>query len=407
MPVVPERTKAAAVPATPADGYPTYRIAQFFFIYFSFVGIFAPFFGLYLQGQGLLAWQIGVLVALAQVLRIFGPNLWGWWADHTQQPVHIMRSLAVLAWLSFVGLLWHPGFSGLFCILILANLFLSGQVPLSEALTAQQLRGDFARYGRLRAWGSLGFIVAVVGAGYWLEWVGIALLPWLMLGVLAALVFATQRLPEASLPAPEVAHHDPLRVSSYRGLLRRPEVLCFLLSCGFMIAAHMALYTYFSIYLSMLGYEKQAIGWLWGLSVLSEIVVFYFQSVLFRRLTAFSLLVLSFCLCALRFALIAGWAQILWVLLLAQLLHAFTFGVHHSATLAYLQQWFARDAQARGQALYTSVGYGVGGSLGGLLCASLWQPIGPAGVFMLSALLAVCALLSLLVSRWLQRRLLD
>lgn len=384
--------------------FSTRRIAQFFFIYFAFVGIFAPFFGLYLQEQGLLAWQIGVLVSLTQVLRIFGPNLWGWWADRTQQPVRIMRSIALLGWVCFSFLLWGPGFVGLFGILLLANLFLSGQVPLSEALTAQHLKGDFARYGRLRLWGSIGFIVAVVVTGYVLESGSIHFLPWLILIVLAALIASTHRLPEISLHKIDPADTDQMIVDSYKALLRRPEVMCFLLSCFFMIAAHMALYTYFSIHLAALGYEKQAIGLIWALGVLAEIVVFYFQAVLFRRFTAFSLLVMSFSLCVLRFLLIGFLAQAVWALLIAQLLHAFTFGVHHSATLAYMQQWFARGAQARGQALYTSVGYGLGGSFGGLLCSALWQPLGAAWVFCISGLLALAALIAIFLSRWLQYR---
>ncbi|TAK90912.1 MAG: MFS transporter [Burkholderiaceae bacterium] len=374
----------------------TRHIAQFFFFYFAYVGLVSPFFSLYLQDQGFAAWQIGVLISLVQVLRIFGPNLWGWWADHTGTPVRIMRWLAVGALLGFAFLLLRPGFVVLFIIMVVGNLFVSGLVPLSEVLAAQFLKGDYALYGRLRMWGSIGFIVAVTVAGEVLGWTHIRHVPWLMLGLLALVLVCTYRLPAVTL----LRHDDRVTVRPrVRDLLRQPDVLFFLLSVFFMIAAHMALYTYFSIHLAALGYDKQAIGLIWALGVLAEIVVFYFQTLLFRRFTAFAMLVMSFVLCALRFLLIGWLADIWWVLLCAQLLHAFTFGVHHSATLAYMQQWFAHGAQARGQALYSSVGYGLGGSVGGLLCAALWGRMGAQGVFTLSSGLALAALISMICSR--------
>ncbi len=377
----------------------TRHIAQFFFFYFAYVGLVSPFFSLYLQDQGFAVWQIGVLISLVQVLRIFGPNLWGWWADKTGAPVRIMRVIAVCAWLGFAFLLLRPEFAAVFAIMVVGNLFASGLVPLSEAVIAQFLKGDYAHYGRVRLWGSIGFIVAVVVSGYFLEWTHIRHVPALMLVLLAIVIVCTRRLPETVLHRPDDASAAP-RV---RHLLRQPEVLCFLLSVFFMIAAHMAFYTYFSIHLAALGYQKQAIGLIWALGVLAEIAVFYFQPLLFRRCTVFTLLTLSFALCAVRFLLIGFLAQHLWVLLLAQVLHAFTFGVHHSATLAYMQQWFARGAQARGQALYTSIGYGLGGSVGGFLCAALWERLGAQGVFTVSSGLALAALMSIVLSRLLRR----
>ncbi len=378
----------------------TRHIAQFFFFYFAYVGLVSPFFSLYLQDQGFAAWQIGVLISLVQVLRIFGPNLWGWWADKTGAPVRIMRVIAVCSWIGFAFLLLRPGFVAVFAIMVVANLFVSGLVPLSEALTAQFLKGDYAHYGRVRLWGSIGFIAAVVLSGYLLEWTHIRHVPTLMLLLLAIIILCTQRLPEATLHR----HDSETAAPRVRRLLRQPDVLCFLLSVFFMIAAHMAFYTYFSIHLAALGYAKQTIGLIWALGVLAEIAVFYFQPLLFRRFTVFALLTTSFALCAVRFVLIGLLAQHLWVLLLAQILHAFTFGVHHSATLAYMQQWFARGAQARGQALYTSVGYGLGGTFGGLFCAALWERAGAAWTFGVSSVLALLALLAIVLSRVLQRR---
>jgi PPP family 3-phenylpropionic acid transporter len=68
--------------------------ALFFFAYYGYVGVFSPYGSLYFAGIGMSAAQIGVLMSLAQVMRIFGPNLWGWIADYRQQRVMVLRLTA-------------------------------------------------------------------------------------------------------------------------------------------------------------------------------------------------------------------------------------------------------------------------------------------------------------------------
>jgi PPP family 3-phenylpropionic acid transporter len=66
----------------PADARIAYlRLAGIYFAYFAFVGAFAPYFGLYLQSIGQAAWQIGLLFALMQLMRIAAPYFWASLAD--------------------------------------------------------------------------------------------------------------------------------------------------------------------------------------------------------------------------------------------------------------------------------------------------------------------------------------
>src|SRR5690606_29412653 len=128
-------------------------------------------------------------------------------------------------------------------------------------------------------------------------------------------------------------------------------VQAFFASAFLMMFAHAALYAFFSLFLVELGYSKTAIGLLWALGVLAEIAVFWFQRGLFQRYSALRLLDASLLAAALRFTMIGLSAAWLPALLLAQLLHALTFGVHHSASIATLQHWFDPSQQARAQAL--------------------------------------------------------
>jgi PPP family 3-phenylpropionic acid transporter len=88
---------------------------------------------------------------------------------------------------------------------------------------------------------------------------------------------------------------------------------------------------------------------------------------------------------ALRFAMTGAAPSLLWVMILAQLLHAATFAAHHSACVISMQRWFAGPLQASGQALYMSVAYGVGCTLGGLVLTWCWDRAGPQQMFYVAA----------------------
>jgi PPP family 3-phenylpropionic acid transporter len=176
---------------------------------------------------------------------------------------------------------------------------------------------------------------------------------------------------------------------SVRARLREPRVRWFLFAAALMVFAHGALYTYLSLYLAQLGYSKAAIGVFWVLSVIVEIGFFLTQGRWFARYGIQPLLFASFLIAAVRFLLIAELASVWWMLVFAQVLHAVTFAVHHSASILTVQRWFPGRAAARGQALYISIGYGVGGTAGSLVAAALWSSFGPSWSFVSSSVAAL------------------
>jgi PPP family 3-phenylpropionic acid transporter len=368
-----------------------WRLGFFFAAYYATGGVLAPYFPLYLEARGLTAAEIGIVMALAQGLRVIGPTGWGWLADHTSHRVAILRITALAAFLSFLPILLPGGFGFVFAVMFVYHLFLTAQVPLAEAIAAMHLRGDphaAARYGRVRASGSIGFIALVLSTGALLDRTGLAPTPYLVLCLLLVTFGSACLVRDAH--AGETGHER----TSVRARLREPRVRWFLLSVLMMIFAHSALYTYLSIYLAQLGYSKTEIGVLWVLGVVIEIGLFYSQGRLFKRFDLLRLVEASLLVAVVRFFLIAELAQIALVLVLAQLLHAVTFAVHHSASVLTIQRWFPGRAAARGQALYTSVGYGVGGTMGSLIAAWLWTEISPSAAFLSSsaaALLGWCA----------------
>lgn len=321
-------------------------------------------------------------MSLMQVTRIFGPSLWAWVADHTQRRVAVLRWAVLAALLAFGGLLAGHNFTEFFAVMLVLNTCIGAQAPLAEALVLSELKGDLTRYGKLRLWGSIGFIAAVLGGGALLDILGLGSLPWICWVLLALVLLAALRLRET----PHAVSQED--APSVRALLRRPEVLSFFASTFFMVAAHAALYVFFSLYLAQLGYSKTAIGLMWALGVIVEIAFFYCQMPLFRRFGVKRIMLFTLAAAALRFALVGMAAHILVLLIVAQVLHAATFAAHHSAAMLSLQRWFSGPLQARGQALYVAISYGLGGSFGGFLLSVFWGEGDGRAVFLVAALLA-------------------
>jgi PPP family 3-phenylpropionic acid transporter len=377
-----------------------FNFGFFFFAYYGYIGIFSPYASLFFAHRGISAPEIGVLMSLMQVMRIFGPALWGWVADRTRKRIGVLRLTALGAVVVFSGMFFGRTFTEFFIVMVAINAFTSAQGPLSEALMLAAMRDDLTHYGRLRLWGSVGFIVAVTGGGELLDWRGVELVPWLGLSMLVLVGVASLRMRDAA-PC-ETTQPMP----SVMAILRRREVVAFFVSSFMMIAAHASLYVFLSLYLAQIGYSKTMIGLLWSLGVLAEIGFFYYQAPLFRRFGVRALLLASLVVAIGRFLIIGAAARSLPWLLLAQVLHAATFGTHHSASVMRMQRWFSGPLQASGQALYISISYGLGGTLGGLLMSLCWDRFGAASVFLAAAVMALLALVAAVLSfRWQPRAL--
>jgi len=370
---------------------PYARLSAIYFAYFAFVGAFAPYFPLYLQSVGAAAWEIGVLISIMQLTRVFAPNFWASVADHHGRRVALLRASLALAALSFCGIYATRSFWGIFVVLALLAFFSSAANPLLEATTFTALRGRLERYGAIRLWGSVGFIGAVLAVGAALDRLAIDNLLWMLLAVLVATAALAWLLPGGGEARPAVRE----RLWS---VVRRPEVATLLGACFLMSVSHGPLFTFLSIYLTELGYSKTVVGVLWSLGVVAEILVFLAAPRWLTRFDPRTILVASFVCAVARFLLI-GWAAASPTLVtLAQILHAATFGSYHLAALAVINAWFTGARQVRGQALYLSLSFGAGGFLGGLASGALWDRIGPSWTFT-AASLAAGAGLALLLTR--------
>jgi PPP family 3-phenylpropionic acid transporter len=380
------------------------------FAYFASIGLFNPYAPLWFQQLGFSTLAIGAIASLQAWTRVFAPYAWSWTGDHWERGarrITLLRGAAVLAMIFALGLLWVRSYAAVSIVVFLLFLANSAIVPLAEAALSQRLLDaqgglDVGRYGRVRVWGSIGFIVSVMLCGALLQAAGIDALPWMTALLFAALAVVAWRLPPGRAT---VAPASGNAAAGVWAVLRRPTVAWFFAGVFLTVLAHTALYAFLSLYLVHLGYGKTAVGMLWAASVVGEIVFFWTQGRWFARWSAKDWLVIAAAASALRFGATAAFGASTSVLVAAQLTHALTFAAHHAACIALVSRYFEGPLRGRGQALYTTLGYGISGVLGGVLGGAISQRWGFPVVFGAAALVSVAALACSLRSRALDRAL--
>jgi len=364
---------------------PYWRLSAFYLCYFAILGAMVPYWTVFLRGRGMSALEIGQLMAVGTLTRILAPWASAWVGDRMPRRIVVVRLAAALMTLIFCGMFVARGFWQVALVTAAFGFFWNAALPQFEIVTLRHLGGAGNLYGRIRLWGSVGFIGVVLGGGWLLERSGLDTLLLVLLATMAGTLISSLLVPDRP-GAPAVQAK-----ASLRGALRNPAALGFLAAAFLMQASHGPYYGFFSILLEDQGYTRSMVGALWALGVVAEVGVFLALARLLPRIGAARVFMASLLLAAVRWLLIGHGAGSLAWLLPAQLLHAATFGAFHVAALAQVQRFFPAALQGRGQALYSGLCMGGGGALGGVVSGFLWDSAGAARVYELAALTALLA----------------
>nr|WP_324259215.1 MFS transporter [Cellvibrio fontiphilus] len=365
---------------------PYWRLSGFYFFYFAVVGALIPYWGVYLKSLGYSSQDVGVISAIILATRIIAPNFWGWLADRTQKRLRIIRVGSLLAMLIFAGILVDSRYWWLVMVVSCYTFFWHAVLPQFEVITLGYLGNNYSRYGQIRLWGSIGFMVAVVGLGWVFDFFPIRYLPVFILSFLALIWLSSLSLKDMTVKQYAQSH------SGILAIVMQPTVLCFLVVSFLLQFSHGPYYTFYTLYLvDNYDYSRSSAGLLWALGVLAEVAIFI---VMFKLLQFFSLralLLFSLLITTLRWLLIGYGAESLVILLLAQLMHACSFGVAHSVSIELVRNYFSGGHQGQGQALYSSFSFGAGGAAGALAGGMMWDA-SATNTFLVAALSAGIAL---------------
>ncbi len=371
------------------------------FVYFLGFGIFLPYFSPFLIAQGFSPQEVGFLLAAVMASKVIGPPLLGWWVDHHNRILPALRLMTLLSILLF-SLIFVLKFTQAplgFWLLVLGLFGLAWQPLLSQldVLTLRLVAGRAQVYSSLRAWGSIGFIVSSVGLGFVLNGLTpAAQARWIAGLLIAALIGLWLLLLRMQEPSALAEPNTPPSASAggdtrFWRRLQNPALIGFLWLQFLVNVSHGVYYAFFSVYLAAQGYSSGAIGLLWALGVVAEIVIFFVMPRFLTHVSLARLLAVALALMALRWALIGTQIDSLFWILVAQLLHAASFGVTHAVGIAVIHQQFTGRMQSRGQAIFSGFSYGGGAAVGLMLAGWLWANWGATSAFLAMSVLSVAA----------------
>ena len=367
-------------------GIPYWRLSSFYFFYFALVGTLSPYLSLYLEDIGLTAYAIGLVNGVLIGTKIIAPNVWGWLCDKTGARLTIISIGCVMASVFFAGLFFWQSLAAILVITFFYSFFWNAVLSQFETITVQYLKKDSPRYSQVRVWGSIGFTTAVVLLGWLFDIISIQyLIPiaWVLLCLISISCFTLKE------PAKKTVQQTQ---GHWLKLLKKPEVIAFFIAAFLLQFSFGAYYSFFSLHLESVGYSRLMIGIVWAVGVLAEVVLFLYMPRIMRRYALSQLLFWSLLLTAIRWLVIAFLSDNLGILFAVQLLHALSFGAAHAACIEMIRQFFKGSHAGQGQALYSSVTFGLGGAMGAISGGFLWD-ISGALLYSVSALAAFIAAL--------------
>ena len=344
-----------------------WRFALFYFCYYAAIGAYTPYVGRWVDAMGHGGFVVGAMLGLWYATRIVGPVAWAALGGRSARPGLWLVAACAMGLLCFAGFTLTRSAVALLSVMTAFGFFYNAVLPQFEAMTLTALGPDSHEYGRIRLWGSVGFLLVAGSYGALMDRLGNASFPWLALplfgaALLASLLHRNDRPPSHIDTAAEAGH-----------LWKRPGVRRFLLVALLTQAGFGTFYVFFTLHMQDHHHSGLAVGILWAAAVLAEIVMFWFAPRLIARVGASRLFGFCIAIGALRWAVTALYADSFAIMFAAQLTHAFSFAVFQSCCMQLMTEYFPGRRAAAGQSLLYGFSSGVGGVLGAALAAVMWH----------------------------------
>lgn len=350
-----------------------------YFLYFGVMGIFLPYFNLYCFHLGFDGFQIGILSAMRSMSMVLFPVFWSMAADRFQirRGIFILCSFsAAIIWTAF---LFTADFRMILIISILYGVFYSPMISFMEAFTMDILGKEKSSYGKVRAWGTIAFILISGGMGKIIDLYSVSLI--IVMIPAGSLLQAVLSPGVPRVPGSEKKYGNP-------DFLFKARPIVFLFCAFLMLVSHGTYYGFFSIHLETLGYSKTFIGLAWALASVAEIGVMMSSARIFRKFAIEKVLLFSFGAAVLRWFILSK-AQSPWLILASQGLHAITYGAFHIASILNMDRMSPDQSKTLGQSVNNAVTYGLGMTTGFFISAYLYEKTGSFRLFAISGLIAM------------------
>lgn len=354
-----------------------FKLSAFYFFYFAAVGVYVIFLPKVLHDIGYTPSQIGVILALAPLMRFATPFLF---LKHIKLDQTLFKATLILSVLS--ASLFYITIENYYALILnnaLLGVCLSLLLPYMEVIALKELKD---KYGKSRLFGSIGFMLISLILAQFLSSSYVALNYYLLTVILTA-VFAWMLL------AYDTADHQETGVGN-TDKFSLIKYWPFWLSLFLMQVSFGSFYNFFTIYESEHGISLQVISYLWSFGVICEILMFYFQSPLLKN-NLMIMIKFSIFVTALRWLLLYLFPDNLTITFISQAIHAFSFGLYHSAVILYLYSLYSNKKLA--QQFMLGVAYGLGAFVGALIAGWIYGE----NLFLYSAIIALLSFFTLYI----------
>jgi MFS transporter, PPP family, 3-phenylpropionic acid transporter len=339
----------------------TVRLSIFYGFLFLSIGVFVPFWPVWLQSQDLSAGDIGLLLGSGTVLKIIGSPIIARLVDRSGARRKAIIILSLLSLAAVALFFVAEGYLALFAATVILAFFFSPLVPLSDNLTLMAAASGKVDYGRVRLWGSVAYAVAAILGGIWLQGKSEDWILWLVFGTTALIFASSLLLPKvatSAVKATSQSQMSPVPPMPILPLLRSRIFWMFLLGAGLAQGSHVMFYGFSTIHWQSVGISREVIGYLWAIGVVAEIILFAYATATMKKVDPLTLILIGAAAGVVRWAL-TGWTDDLTFLFVLQALHGITFGAAHLGAMYFLARAIPPGLSASAQSLYSSVSLGL------------------------------------------------
>jgi len=330
-------------------------LGAYYFFYFALVGVYVIFMPKVLLGFHYSTVEVGFIYAAAPFMRFLLPFIFRHFISLTSSVYLLSLLFAFLSTLLFLGAIEHFWFYFTANLLFGASMGIS--LPYVETIALANLSKQ--RYGRVRLWGSLGFM----GIALWLG--KVLSTPYEALYYLSAVTFLTFLFGTLLVRYDTTPHTSAQEDASFS----LSKYWAFWISVFLMQVGFGGFYNFFTIYETSHGISLEMTSWMWSFGVVCEIFMLYFQGPLLQKnllhILQFAILVTS-----LRWLMLYLFPDSIPLTFASQSLHAVSFALYHTAAITYVFSLYTQKKLA--QQFFLGIAFGLGGSMGAILSGKIY-----------------------------------
>ncbi len=349
-------------------------LASFYFFYFAIVGVYIIFMPKVLAMVGYSASEIGIIFAAGPMVRFLLPFAFTRGLKLNLTSFKVALVIMLLSSIAFYSSL--DNFYRLLGANIGLGIGLSLILPYIEVISLHLVGKE--RYGKIRLFGSVGFVLVALVLVKFLSSADVALNYLLVLTFLTSIVaFVIAKNADAMQEKTTEIQNDINLLADWK----------LWVGLTLMQVSFGAFYNFFTIYETDYGISLDMTIYLWSFGVVAEIFMLFFQGRLLRGNLLLILQITTFA-SAIRWFLLFMFPQNLAILFFAQTLHALSFALFHSAAISYLFYLYKHKSLA--QQFFSGITYGLGGFVGALYAGYIYE-LYPRYLFLSATIIALMA----------------